>query len=253
MNKGLELEKKIARQLKAAKILFEKQVSVGGLKPDFIVHGPEGQLVVVEAKAWPSGGGNTARALDQVELYRKATGADQVYLVLDELKQNYENKGVVNTEGLITALRRYFRRPSRPKKRRKYRRDRAEQIIFAGMPFSREYDDTFLVAMSHAAKAVNAACKRVDRTEFEGDIVEEIKRLIRQSIAVIIDLSESKPNVLYEAGYAHALGKPSVHICSTSLEELPFDVRNWNTLTYNKGQTARLSGALSRRLKAVLR
>ena len=66
-----------------------------------------------------------------------------------------------------------------------------------------------------------------NRVEFAGDIVDEIRRLIEASIAVIIDLSEAKPNVLYEAGYVHALGKPTVHICSTPMSGLPFDVRNW--------------------------
>jgi nucleoside 2-deoxyribosyltransferase len=92
----------------------------------------------------------------------------------------------------------------------------------------------------------------VDRKEFSGDIVEEIKRLIRGSAAVIVDLSEVKPNVLYEAGYAHALRKPVVHICSTPLSKLPFDVRNWNTIAYRRGQTALLREPLARRLKAVM-
>jgi len=69
---------------------------------------------------------------------------------------------------------------------------------------------------------------------------------------VIVDLSEAKPNVLYEAGYAHALRKPVVHICSTPLSELPFDVRNWNTIAYRRGQTALLREPLARRLKAVM-
>ena len=73
------------------------------------------------------------------------------------------------------------------------------------------------------------------------------------SVAVIVDLSESKPNVLYEAGYAHAKGKATVHICSTDLTALPFDVRNWNTLSYKRGQTAHLREPLTRRLKAALR
>ena len=65
---------------------------------------------------------------------------------------------------------------------------------------------------------------RVDRREFQGNVVEEIDRLIRKASAVIVDLSESKPNVLYEAGFAHALKKPCVHICSTPMDKLPFDV-----------------------------
>jgi nucleoside 2-deoxyribosyltransferase len=121
------------------------------------------------------------------------------------------------------------------------------------MPLDRGYDDTFFIAMSHASVKVNAACTRVDREEFTGDIVQEIRRLIHTSIAVIVDLSESKPNVLYEAGYAHALGKPSVHICSTPIAELPFDVRNWNTIPYHRGQTAQLRAPLTKRLTAALR
>jgi hypothetical protein len=128
----------------------------------------------------------------------------------------------------------------------------SKRTVFAAMPFAGEYDDTYFIAMSHAAEQVGAECKRVDRKEFSDDIVAEIKRLITSSIAVIVDLSEAKPNVLYEAGYAHALKKPTVHICSTPLSELPFDVRNWNTIPYRRGQTALLKEPLVRRLKAVM-
>src|SRR5712692_7103428 len=54
----------------------------------------------------------------------------------------------------------------------------------------------------------------------------------RSQISTISGTSPGKPNVLYEAGFAHALGKPTVHICSTPLSALPFDVRNWNTIAY---------------------
>lgn len=76
--------------------------------------------------------------------------------------------------------------------------------------------------------------------------------MIRESLAVIVDLSESKPNVLYEAGYAHGLDKKTIHICSTPLEKLPFDVRNWQTLKYELGQTYELREKLALQLKGVL-
>jgi len=106
--------------------------------------------------------------------------------------------------------------------------------------------------MSYAAEQVGAVCDRVDRREFQGNVVDEIHRMIRKSVAVIVDLSESKPNVLYEAGYAHALKKPCVHICSTSLERLPFDVGQWKTTLYHTGQTHKLQKELTQRLKAIL-
>ena len=101
-------------------------------------------------------------------------------------------------------------------------------------------------------ESVHAVCKRVDREQITGDINEEIQSLIRQSVAAIVDLSGSKPNVLYEAGYARALGKPCVHICSTSLKKLPFDVRNINTLSYTIGRIHLLKPELTDLLKAAL-
>jgi hypothetical protein len=57
---------------------------------------------------------------------------------------------------------------------------------------------------------------------------------------VIVDLSEANPNVRYEAGYAHALNKPCIHIRSPSTEKLVFDVSHWKTTLYHPGQTHEL-------------
>lgn len=76
--------------------------------------------------------------------------------------------------------------------------------------------------------------------------------MIRESDAVIVDPSDSRPNVLYEAGYAEALGKPTVQICSTAVTALPFDVRNRPTIAYKKGQTLRLVRLLVNQLRGVL-
>jgi len=121
------------------------------------------------------------------------------------------------------------------------------------MPFASAYDDVYFVAMAHAAKAVGATCVRVDREDFEGDVPEKIKRQIEQSAGVIADLSESNPNVLFEVGYAHALGKPVVPICRTPLNDLPFDVRIWNTVKYDAGSTFALRDQLASRLKTALK
>lgn len=107
--------------------------------------------------------------------------------------------------------------------------------------------------MTRAAQQVGSVCRRVDQEDFTGDVVSEIERLIRTSEAVIVDLSETKPNVLYEAGYAHALdNKPVVHISSSPLSNLPFDVSHWNTLSYSAGRTYALRAPLTRRLRVAI-
>jgi hypothetical protein len=243
----------ISKQLDGARFKYEKKPVIGGLRPDFLVFGPKDERVIVELKGWDSRGGNTARAWDQVEAYEEATGADHAFLVVKGLERNFKNKGVVNPDGLVPALCELFKKTRKRKKKYGPRSSKLRGVIFAAMPFSREYDDTFFVAMVHAAKKVNAICRRVDTEEFPGDIVEKIKKMIKESIAVIVDLSESRPNVLYETGFAHALPRPTVHICSTPLSELPFDVRNWNTIEYSRGRTTALRGPLTKRLRAALK
>ncbi len=195
-----QFEERIARLLEKAGLEFERSPAIGGLRPDFLVNGPNGELVVIEAKAWHPRGGNTARALEQAESYRSATQADRAFVVMPDVKRNFEAKGVVSVTTLLSSLQRYFDEPSSGRRKSKSGRQSSDRIIFAAMPFDREYDDTYFVAMSHAAEKVNASCKRVDGEEFSGDIVAEIKRLPNQSVAVIVDLYEAKPNVLYEAG-----------------------------------------------------
>lgn len=59
--------------------------------------------------------------------------------------------------------------------------------------------------------------------------------------------------ILLIVGYAHAKNRPTVHICSTSLNRLPFDVKTWNTILYKKGQTHALKKLLAVTLKNVVK
>lgn len=254
-----QLEGRIAKLFQELGVEFKSGKAIGGLRPDFVVESPKGKMAVVEVKGWEPTGGNTARALRQVKRYKQATHADLTLIVMPQLKRNFFDEGLVNEEGMLALLHDWLsknwvkkRRTARGAKTVKSTKTPREKIVFAAMPFDRKYDDTFLVAMRYAAKKVGAVCERVDRTEFTGDIVEEIIRLIRSSIAVIVDLSESKENVLYEAGFAHALEKPTVHISSTDLSRLPFDIRNWNTISDDVGGTVALKRQLAARLAALL-
>ena len=69
---------------------------------------------------------------------------------------------------------------------------------------------------------------------------------------IIADISESRPNVLHEVGFAEALKIPVIQICSTPINQLPFNVRNNQTIQYSIGQSARLRKKLEERLKALL-
>ncbi|GAB4376186.1 MAG: hypothetical protein Kow0042_22280 [Calditrichia bacterium] len=244
-----KLYKEIEARLSEANIFFERNLSIGGFEPDFIVYAPDGRKIAIDIKSWRFSG-FTKRAGRQAQLFQEALGADKGFVVLEELKRNLVSEGVVTVEGLIPALLAEFEKSVSKKSRSAPQK--TEKLIFAAMPFDPAYEDTFFLAMAPAAQAVGATCTRVDREEFQGNIVEEVKHLIQKSAAVIIDLSEAKPNVLYEAGFAHALQRPCVHICSTPLDKLPFDVAQWKTIPYSRGQVNRLKKPLIRALKAAI-
>lgn len=124
--------------------------------------------------------------------------------------------------------------------------------IFAAMPFDVAFDDVYLVAVSSAASQIGRRAVRVDRVMHGGDAVQETQRLLHGADAVVADVSVAEPDVLYEVGYAHAIGKPVVQVCSTPYEQMPFMVRNRETLLYHAGGTHHLGQQLAVYLEALL-
>jgi hypothetical protein len=244
-----DYEEVIAEQLREAGIKFATEKAIAGLAPDFIVYAPDGRQFIVEVKNWDFPG-LTTEASRQAQNYQDAVKADGAFIVIPGLKRNLPSKGVVTLDGLVPALQAELE-TTRTRSNPPEATD-VDKFVFAAMPFAPQYEDVFFIAMRYAAEQIGAVCTRVDRREFQGSVVDEIQRLIRESIAVFVDLSEAKPNVLYETGYAHALKKPCIHICSTSLDKLPFDVLQWKTTKYNPGQTHKLGKELAQRLKDAL-
>lgn len=249
---GTEFELEVARALDKAEIPFQSQVALDGVQPDFVIKTPDGRVIVVEAKAWERSPGFAAHAEEQAEHFRSLAGADAAFIVVKSLERSRRSAGVVTVDDLVGALRDEFEKgKGKPAKRTPVLKP-AEMTVFAAMPFAREYEDTFFVAMAPSADSIGAVCRRVDQEEYVGDVVQQIEAMIRSSTAIVADLSEAKPNVFYEAGFAQGIGKPTIAICSTPVKELPFDVSHWNIIEYGRGQTHLLKGKLSRRLKSIV-
>ncbi len=224
-----ELRKQVFKTLNKAGLQVISRPSIGGLVPDFLVHLPDGTNAVFEAKGWTARQQNIVRAKQQAKYYKKLTGAAHAFLVIRGLKKSFPNEGVISDKDLphlISDLSKTKRKTATKVSSTttiRYSIEGAAKIIAAVMPFSEAFDDVYFVAMT------------------------------QDSIAVIADLSGAKSNVLYEVGFSHGIGKPTIHICSTPLEQLPFDVKTWNTISYSKGRTFALKEKLAQRLKEVLK
>ncbi|MGD2158341.1 MAG: hypothetical protein PVG14_18855 [Anaerolineales bacterium] len=248
-----ELANEVARLLRKEKIQFDRNVAIGGLQPDFLIHSADDRKFIIDVKAWDRFDGFRTRAAHQSDLYKDSLGVDEAFVVVDQLKRSSVAEGVVTVDKLIPAIKDAISKRAPSSGEIKTISKVRKSHVFAAMPFDAKYDDVYFVAMRYAAEKNDAVCIRVDQLEYSGDIVSEIHKQIRRAIAVVADLSESHPNVLYEVGYAHALKKPTVHICSTPLGELPFDVAHWNTIQYRQGQTHLLREQLANHLNNLIK
>jgi nucleoside 2-deoxyribosyltransferase len=78
-------------------------------------------------------------------------------------------------------------------------------------------------------------CMRADDIYDNTSIIDDIVRLISEADIIIADLTTRNPNVMYELGYAHALGKECIPI-TQSMGDVPFDLRHRRVIPY---QTSR--------------
>jgi ActR/RegA family two-component response regulator len=108
---------------------------------------------------------------------------------------------------------------------------RQQPFVFVVTPFARRYK----VMHEHVVKKVvereGLVCIRADDLFEPGRIIDDIKRSIQQAYFIIADLSGRSPNVFYEIGLAHALGK-SVMLLTQAMEDVPPKLRDVRLFQY---------------------
>ena len=86
-------------------------------------------------------------------------------------------------------------------------------------------------AIGRLAESISCTCLRADNVWTEDVLIQDIINLIIESKIVICDVTGRNPNVFYEAGIAHALGKKVVLI-TQSPDDVPFDLKHLRYVTY---------------------
>lgn len=86
-------------------------------------------------------------------------------------------------------------------------------------------------AIKDMAIANGLKCNRADDICENDHILADIVSLIDRSRIVIIDLSGKNPNVLYEAGIAHTLGRQTI-LLTQNADDVPFDLKPIRYIDY---------------------
>jgi len=107
------------------------------------------------------------------------------------------------------------------------------QKCFILMPFKKEdleivYNDF----VKPSIEELDLHCIRGDDIFGDNIVMDDIVKLIKESTILVADLTYRNPNVFYELGLAHALGK-KVLLLAQSIEDVPFDLRHRRVCLYN--------------------
>ncbi len=107
-----------------------------------------------------------------------------------------------------------------------------EHDVFVLMPFSSDllplYEDHLRIIIDD----MGYSCARADDFFTTESIIEDIWTAIRNAKVIVADCTGRNPNVFYEIGIAHTLGKPVV-LLSQNVDDLPFDLRHRRTIIYH--------------------
>lgn len=125
-------------------------------------------------------------------------------------------------------------------------------LLSAMMPFSVGFQGAHR-AIASAATANGMTCQRADDIWVHSTIIQDVFALLFRSFIVVCDFTGKNPNVFYEAGIAHTLGKHVIPI-TQSPDDIPFDLRHHRYLHYlNNGEGLdRLRAELTNRISQLL-
>ena len=143
---------------------------------------------------------------------------------------------------VITFAPDVFRIPDRPV---------ATGVLSVMMPFDGKFSGTYK-AIQNVCERLGIDCKRADDIWDNSILIQDVFDLIFTSHAVLTDFTDRNPNVFYETGVAHTLGKIVIPI-TQSVGDIPFDLRHHRALTYlpNAEGLAKLENDLEKKLTKV--
>ncbi len=121
--------------------------------------------------------------------------------------------------------------------------------VFVLMPFNVELKPIYENHIKQTVSGLDLRIGRADDFFGAGPIMKDIWSAIHAARIVIADCTGRNPNVFYEIGLAHAIGRDTILI-SQSLNDVPFDLRHLRVIVYQ--YTPPGMGAFENALRATI-
>ena len=170
----------------------------------------EAGLLVADQEAWMAGG--SLRLSDQWHKLQATLGIRLSWLVALEDESS-------------VLVQPFFGAP--------HQNDECHALdMFVAMPFSEALRPVYDDHIKAVAHRLGLAAKRANDFFTIHSIVLDVWSAIWNARVVVADCTGRNPNVFYEIGIAHSIGKPVVLIAQ-SADDVPFDVRHIRYIEYS--------------------
>lgn len=111
------------------------------------------------------------------------------------------------------------------------------RLAFVLMPFTDSLTEIYqtLIKPTVENPQFGLVCKRADDIKSNRAIIQDIWKSICEARVIIADMTNLNPNVMYELGVAHTLGKETILLYQRSAEEIkfPFDLSHIRRIEYD--------------------
>lgn len=107
-----------------------------------------------------------------------------------------------------------------------------KDLVFLLTPFHKDFKESNN-EIKNICNYIGLKCIKGDEEYINGNILKYIVEKMMSSRIVIANINGRNPNVFYELGIAHAIGKPTILISKMeNLENVPFDLQSNQLVLY---------------------
>ncbi len=133
-----------------------------------------------------------------------------------------------------------------------------ERLVFVLMPFVKDLTKIYetIIKPTVESKSLGLVCRRADDYKTNRAIIQDIWKAICEAQIIIADLTDLNPNVMYELGIAHTVGKDTILIYQRRGNDIkfPFDLAHIRRIEYEDTATGgkNLETYLKETIKSIL-
>ena len=127
------------------------------------------------------------------------------------------------------------------------------KVGFVAMSFQLEFVQLYDEGIAPGISAAGYEPRRVDRTEHNNHIDDEMIALIKRSRFLVADFTLNRGGIYFEAGFAMGLGLPVIWaVREDRRDEVHFDTRQFNHIRWTQDKLPDLAAALRNRIEATI-